>query len=105
LEAKADDSFAWGRLATLPKAARLETTITFTAETRGCGLILRADDTLDAYYQVRLEPGRNRVVFDRWPRPGDEPFMLERPILLPPGQPVHVQVLIEDSANGSSPGR
>jgi beta-fructofuranosidase len=97
LEGTADDSFAWCRLASLPRAARLETTITFSTHTRGCGVILRADETLDAYYQVRLEPGRNRVVFDRWPRPGDEPFMLERPVGLAPSQAVQVRVLVEDS--------
>ena len=29
---------------------------------------------------MRLEPGRGRIVFDRFPRPPDPPFMLERPV-------------------------
>lgn len=97
LEAKAGDSFAYCRLAALPSSARLETTLTISPGTRGCGVMLRANDSLDAYYQVRLEPARNRVVFDRWPRPGDEPFMLERPVSLPAEQPIRLQVLIEAS--------
>lgn len=97
LRGMAEDSFAWCRLATMPTSSRLDTSITFTSQTRGCGVILRADTTLDTYYQARLEPGRNRVVFDSWPRPGDQPFSLECPVSLAAGQPVRLRVLVEGS--------
>lgn len=97
LTARANDSFAWCSLGTMPSTCSLETTITFSPETRSCGVMLRTDDTLDNYYQIRLEPGRDRVVFDRWPRPGDEPFMIERPLELKAEEPVRLRVLVEDS--------
>ncbi|MGQ9682416.1 MAG: glycoside hydrolase family 32 protein, partial [Anaerolineae bacterium] len=55
-----------------------------------------SDDTEEAYY-VRLEPSRNRIVFDSWPRRGDLPHMveLERPLALRPEQPVELQVLLD----------
>jgi beta-fructofuranosidase len=74
------DGFAVARLGDLPDTALLSCTITCHDDTRACGLLLRADPKLDHYYQLRWEPGQSRLVMDRWPRPGDEPFMLERPL-------------------------
>ena len=69
----------------------------FEANTRGCGLMLRANDTFESAYYVRLEPARNRLVFDSWPRPGDVPFWveLERPIRLEPQRPVDLKVFVD----------
>ncbi|MEO8396095.1 MAG: family 43 glycosylhydrolase [Chloroflexota bacterium] len=97
LSVQAESSFAWASLPSIPPTAMIETTVTFAAQTRGVGIILRADDTLDHYYQVRLESGFNRVVFDRCPRPGDEPPIIERPIHLEAGQAVHLRILIEST--------
>jgi beta-fructofuranosidase len=36
-----------------------------------------------------------RLVVDRWPRPGDQPFMLERPLALTPDQPVELIILVD----------
>ncbi len=38
--------------------------------TTECGLLLRTSADGDAGYIVRIEPRRNRMVFDRWTRPG-----------------------------------
>lgn len=66
--------------------------------THACGLLLRASDDGEDAYILRLEPLRNRLVFDRWPRgrAGDEQWHargdvphaveLERPVTLPPGR-------------------
>lgn len=89
--------FAWASVAEMPPTSMLEATIQFSQNTRGVGIILRADETLDHYYQLRLEPDRNRIVFDRSPRPGDEPPIMERPVQLSPDQPVHIRVIVEDS--------
>lgn len=91
------DGFAWCRLGEITGATCLETQLTFDPETRGCGIVLYADQSLDTGYLVRLEPGRQRLVFDRFPRPGDEPPIIERPLHLIPGQTVHVQIFIEDT--------
>ena len=91
------DSFAWASLGSMPTTSLLEVAITYAPDTRGVGIVLRADDTLDHSYQVRVEPGRQRVVFDRSPRPGDEPPIIERPLMLTAGVPMHLRVLVEGS--------
>ena len=85
-------------LGTMPHECLIETEISLAAGTVNAGLLLRADDTLDNYYQVRLEPANQRLVIDRWPRPGDQPFMLERPLAMPAGEPVRLR-LIADGTN------
>jgi beta-fructofuranosidase len=84
-------------LGTLPDEALLEGEIDFTPGTAAFGLLLRADPGMDSYYQFRFEPANHRVVVDRWPRPGDQPFMLERPLKMQPGQPVRLQVIVSDT--------
>ncbi len=81
-------------LGALPEECLLETTITVKPGTCACGLLLRADEKWDNYYQVRLEPGNGRMVIDRWPRPGDQAFMLERPLAIHPGEPVRLRLLV-----------
>jgi beta-fructofuranosidase len=97
ISAHAESSFAWLCVASMPQTSMIETTITFAEQTRSAGIVLRADDELNRGYLLRFEPGMNRVVFDRFPRPGDEPPIIERPIRLAAGEPVHVRVLVEDS--------
>jgi beta-fructofuranosidase len=67
-------------LGDLPQTCLIETEISLSPGTVSAGLFFRADATLDHYYQLRIEPGNHRIVFDRWPRPGDQPFILERPL-------------------------
>jgi len=59
--------------------------------------MLRASGDLEEAYYVRLEPGRQRLVLDSLPRPGDVPFMveLERPVRLTPGKPVELKVFLD----------
>ncbi|GAA3616944.1 GH32 C-terminal domain-containing protein [Microlunatus ginsengisoli] len=83
-------------------------TLELTAGSGAFGLLLRTDDTAETGYELRLEPARNRIVFDRWPRGrtgpaqwqarGDVPHAveLERPCPLPAGAHT-VQVLIDGS--------
>lgn len=98
LTAHAEGAFAWCRLGDMPFASHLGVSITFTAQTRDFGIVLRADDALEKYYLVRLEPSRDRVMFERWPRPGDEPPIIERPVTLTGNGPVRLQVFVEGSA-------
>ena len=59
--------------------------------------MLRASEDLEEAYYIRLEPGRNRLVLDSWPRPGDRPHWveLERPLPLAPAKPVELKILVE----------
>lgn len=92
------DGFAAALLAPLPESGRIDLTVNCEPNTRGCGVLLRADDVLENYYQVRWEPGTQRIVFDRWPRPGDVPFMLERPLDVAAGTRLRLQIVVDGSA-------
>ncbi|MBX3062267.1 MAG: DUF4975 domain-containing protein [Anaerolineae bacterium] len=97
VSANAVGGFAWAALNSMPVSSLLETTITCSPETRAVGVIVRADEALDRYYQIRIEPGRQRIIFDRSPRPGDEAPIIERPLQLIENAPVRLQVLVEGS--------
>jgi len=61
--------------------------------------MLRTGEDSESGYFIRLEPPRNRLVFDRWPRPGDYPFApeLERPIALSGAKPIDLTILVDGS--------
>lgn len=103
----APDGYADLVLPTPPPAAfRVEARLDISAGTTECGLLLRAGADGDEGYVLRLEPRRDRLVFDRWPRrltggeqwqiSGDVPFAveLERPV--PLGSGVHVLEVVVD---------
>jgi len=81
----------------MPDECLIETTLRCQPGLLGCGMLLRASDDLERYYMVRLEPAGNRLVIDRWPRSGDQPFMLERPLAIRPGQPITLRLLVSGS--------
>ncbi len=89
------DGFSAAYLGGLPDSCVIDCTVTLGTATRSVGLLLRADENIETYYQLRWEPGRNRVVFDRWPRPGDEPYMLERPLPVADGESVRLKVFLD----------
>ena len=91
------DGFAGARVAAMPNACAIGLTISCSPQTRSCGVLLRADSALECYYQIRWEPSPGRIVFDRWPRPGDQPFMLERFVELAPGEPLELIIVVEGS--------
>jgi beta-fructofuranosidase len=95
----APGSFACSVAGTPAEPCKIEAVVEFAANTRGCGIMLRASDDLEEGYYIRLEPGRSRLVLDAWPRPGDVPFMigLERPIQLSPQKPVELKVILDGS--------
>ena len=83
----------------LPERGKIDLEMTFAEGTKGCGVMLRSSPDFEQGYYVRLEPLRERLVFDAWPRPGDVPHMVEveRPITLEPGQPIRVTVYVDGS--------
>lgn len=84
-------------LGELPDECLVEALITYRKSSARFGVLLRADEAMDAYYQLRFEAAAQRLVTDRWPRPGDQPFMLERPVRMKAGAPIRLRVLISGS--------
>lgn len=90
----------------LPSQFYVRVVLDIAAQTTEAGLLLRASCDGDHSYVVRLEPKRNRLVLDRWPRAttgdmqwqvsGDVPFdvALERPCEVDPGEHT-VEVVID----------
>jgi beta-fructofuranosidase len=80
----------------VPAEFHLRAEIDVVAGTAAVGLLLRSDVDGGRAGIVRLEPRRDRVVFDRWPRAligseqwqisGDVPFEFERPVRLDAGR-------------------
>ncbi len=91
------DGFGCAVAGALPERCRIEVAVALEPNTRGAGIMLRCSEDLEAAYYLRIEPGRQRLVFDSWPRPGDVPFAveLERPLPLTPGQSVTLQLFVE----------
>lgn len=90
-------SFGVATVAPMPTRCKIAATIEFTAGCQSFGVMLKLLDDLDTCYYVRFEPPNGRIVFDRWPRPGDIPYMtgLERPLKLTPGEPIELQVVVD----------
>lgn len=99
VELAAPGSFGCSAAGAMPSRCKIEATVDFSENTRGCGLMLRASDDFNLAYYVRLEPARRRLVLDSWERPGDVPFWveLERPIKLEPHRPVDLKVFVDGS--------
>ncbi|MBN1349739.1 family 43 glycosylhydrolase [candidate division KSB1 bacterium] len=95
ISARSVGRFSVLALGNLPDRCIVEAQILIAADTANAGLLVRMDDRLENYYQVRLEPGNQRMVFDRWHRNGDQPFIFERPLKVQPGKPVHLLLLID----------
>ncbi|WP_130860589.1 family 43 glycosylhydrolase [Gracilibacillus phocaeensis] len=81
--------------------------ITLLEQTRGCGIMLKTSDDLNEAYYLRIEPQRNRLVFDQWPRKdwgteqwqvgGDIPHAieLERPFHFKLNTSYSIKILVE----------
>ena len=61
--------------------------------------MLRTSQDFETGYYIRVEPQRERLVFDAWPRRGDLPYRveLERPLRLQPGKPFQVTIYVDGS--------
>ena len=95
----------------LPGRCLITAKMCFEEGTRALGILLRSDGEAEQSYYIRLEPYRNRMVFDMWPRKikgenedtweinGDKPFFpeLERDCPLKPGEEYVVSVLVDDT--------
>lgn len=106
----APGTVAAAHAAELPDRCLLSGTVTVEPGSRACGVLLRTGPEPDTGYVIRLEPHRDRMVFDRWPRSeqGEEQWQidgdvahvveLERAVALDPGRPYRLEVLVDGSA-------
>lgn len=98
IEINADHKFDAVKGGALPATCKLSTSVVFTDGTQDFGCMLRCSNDLESAYYIRLEPARNRLVFDMWPRSINEVMQmveLERQVKLTPGKPVTIQVLLD----------
>jgi len=52
----------------MPRTCKIETTLSFGKNTRECGIMLRTSDDFVKSYFIRIEPPKNRLSFDMWPK-------------------------------------
>lgn len=91
-------SFGAANAGKMPDTCKIDATVVFDKDTRGCGLMIRTSDDLDKSYYIRLEPQKNKLVFDMWPRYRAEVshmVELDREIELTPGIPVKIILFID----------
>jgi beta-fructofuranosidase len=84
----------------LPALCRISTSIKFEKGAKDFGLMFRTSDDLEQSYYLRIEPPNNRIVFDKWPREHAEVTQLvelERPLYVAPGDPIQLQVIIQEN--------
>lgn len=98
----------------LPFRCKITCRLQFGHGTKGCGIMLKSDECFDTSYYIRLEPCRNRMVFDMWPRKikkpeedtweinGDRAFFveLERPCSLKSEEVHEITVILDDTMCG-----
>ncbi|MBZ5855544.1 family 43 glycosylhydrolase [Flavihumibacter profundi] len=93
---KAPGSFAAASGGKMPATCKISASISFEKNTRECGILLRCSEDFNDTYYIRLEPRKNRLVFDMWPRDQmTHQAELDREIILTPGVPVEMQVFID----------
>jgi beta-fructofuranosidase len=93
----AASSFSAVSVGTQPEAGKITARATWKEGAKGFGIFLRGSEDFESGYYVRLEPQRQRLVFDSWPRAGDLPHMveIERPVNLPADQAVKLVVTVQ----------
>jgi beta-fructofuranosidase len=108
--ATAEGPFALTRIDRMGDPCLITASLRFEPGTRAAGIALRIGEDPDEAYYIRLEPQRDRMVFDRWPRrlPGDLQWQkggdvahaveLERAASLEPGVTHRLEVVIDGSA-------
>jgi beta-fructofuranosidase len=83
----------------LPETCRIDIQLNYESRITGCGVMLRSSHDFESGYYIRLEPQRQRLVFDSWPRPGDIPFMpgLEQPLITRADEPIQITIYVDGS--------
>ncbi|MFB2118294.1 family 43 glycosylhydrolase [Parapedobacter sp. 2B3] len=98
VEIKAEGRFDAVAGGEMPNTCMVAATAVFSKAPRDFGIMLRCSDDLEKSYYIRLEPERERMVFDMWPRKDsvlNQMVELERQVIVEPGKPVALVVLID----------
>jgi len=111
LAVKASDTFTFALSEKImPECCKISAKVKFDKYVRDLGIMLRVSDNYENAYYIRIEPKRNRVVFDMFPRKtlyprytvtsiADSSFIPghERPIDLIPGKIYQIKIFVEDN--------
>jgi len=89
------DGLAYAIFADIKEDFALTGEVSFEPNTLAFGLLIRTNADFSAGYMLRFEPAKNRVVFDHFPRAGDAPPLVERPLRMTPNKPISFAVFVE----------
>jgi len=89
------DGLTYSILPTIRGEFALAGEISHEPNTLAFGLLIRTNADFSAGYMIRFEPARGRVVFDSFPRAGDAPTLVERPLPMAPNRPMPFTLFIE----------
>ncbi|MFW5893591.1 MAG: GH32 C-terminal domain-containing protein [Verrucomicrobiota bacterium] len=84
-------------LGRLPEECLLDLDLQISEQTTEAGVLLRANEKLDWYYQLHVDRLNQRLRLERWPRPGGMPFTIERQFTIRPNQPIKLQLVVDGS--------
>lgn len=80
----------------MPATCKINANIEFKKNTKECGIMLHCSEDLENAYYIRLEPQKNRLSFDMWPRTQITHLAeLDREIRLKEGNQVNLQVFVD----------
>lgn len=75
--------FGWVEIGAMPESCVFKAKVRWSEQTIACGLMLHTSgDQLDKWCQVRIEPTRQRIIFDRSNRFDDDHMFIEERYLL-----------------------
>jgi beta-fructofuranosidase len=98
IKVNAAGTFGCCSMGSLPNRCKIQGKVKFSENTRGCGIMLKVSDDYETAYYVQLEPGRNRILFDRytglW---GQGTGDVVRPVELSAGQEVELKVFVDET--------
>lgn len=80
-------------LGKLPDECLVEMTLRFEPGVQHFGLLLRANDNIEQYYRLRLDPNSQRMSFDRCLHRAAAKLIVERPLAISRGQPITLRVI------------
>ena len=87
------DGMALANIPHVPADYRLTASVVLDS---GCcgGFLLRLSSTLDTGYQLLIDTARQQALVRSWEAWGDQPTVIERPLMIPEGRPLKVEAYL-----------